>query len=333
MFSLSLLLLSLYSVSHAYIYEESLLLDSFPVGFKWGVATAAYQIEGGWDEDGKGMNIWDTFTSIPGNIDDGSDGKIACDSYHKYKEDVQLIKSMGLTSYRFSIAWTRIMPNGTLPINQAGINYYNDLITELLANGIEPVATLYHWDIPQAHQDLGGWTDPNIATYFEEYARFCFAQFGANVKQWITLNEPYVTSINGYGTGEHAPGLTGIGDLVYQAAHNQIRAHAKAYRVYETEFKPTQTGMCGITLNIHWKVAENETDQAHLDARETRIQFELGWFGHPIFIDGEYPPIMRQKVGGRIISKQPQLSVRSISGSQIAIVVQSSNANLLSDRQ
>ena len=136
-----------------YIYEEDLLYDHFPEDFKWGCATAAYQIEGGWDEDGKGVNIWDVFTRYNGTIKDGSSGDVACDSYHKYQEDVQLLKNLGVNSYRFSIAWTRILPNGLGERNPLGIAYYNNLIDELLANGITPAVTLYHWDLPQALSD------------------------------------------------------------------------------------------------------------------------------------------------------------------------------------
>ena len=192
----------------------------------------------------------------------GDNGRVACDSYHKYKEDVQvfskkylwnqfftfyvpffqLLKNMGVNSYRFSIAWTRILPNGIGDVNQLGIDYYNNLINELIANNITPAVTLYHWDLPQALQEQGGWLNPEIAYWFENYARIVFKEFGDRVKLWITLNEPWVVSINGHSTGEMAPGMRGPGILEYKVAHNLIRSHAKAYRVYQNEFYETQLG-------------------------------------------------------------------------------------------
>merc|ERR1719427_1492030 len=220
-------LLLFISAALAYNPEEPLLFDSFPDDFLWGSATAAYQIEGAWNEDGKGPSIWDVFTKVPGNIVDGSSGDVACDSYHNYKEDVRLMKEMGLTSYRFSIGWTRILPLGTGERNPAGIQYYHNLIDELLANEIVPAVTLYHWDLPQALQEQGGWLNASVADWFEEYARVCFEEFGDRVKFWITLNEPWVVALMGHGTGEMAPGGTGIGTDVYQVAHNELRAHGQ----------------------------------------------------------------------------------------------------------
>ena len=184
------------------------------------------------------------FTADPesGNIDDGDNGQVACDSYHKHKEDVQLLKNMGATSYRFSIAWSRILPEGTGEINSKGIDHYNEVINELLAYNITPAVTLYHWDLPQALQDRGGWLNPDIALWFAEYARIAYQAFGDRVKFWITLNEPWVVATQGHGNGEKAPGFKGPGILDYKAAHNLIRAHAKAYRVYQNEFYETQKG-------------------------------------------------------------------------------------------
>ena len=159
----------------------------------------------------------------------------------------QLLKNMGVNSYRFSIAWTRILPNGIGDVNQLGIDYYNNLINELIANNITPAVTLYHWDLPQALQEQGGWLNPEIAYWFENYARIVFKEFGDRVKLWITLNEPWVVSINGHSTGEMAPGMRGPGILEYKVAHNLIRSHAKAYRVYQNEFYESQLGKYGST--------------------------------------------------------------------------------------
>lgn len=294
-----ILLLLLLPLGHGYQPEEPLLYSSFPEDFIWGSATAAYQVEGGWNEDGKGVSIWDTFTKVPGNIVDGSSGEVACDSYNKYKEDVQLMKDMGLKSYRFSIAWTRILPLGTGERSEEGIQYYHNLIDELLAAGIVPAVTLYHWDLPQALQDQGGWLNASVANWFEEYAKVCFEEFGGDVKFWITLNEPKETSLQGHGIGTMAPGMTGPGTLVYIAAHNQIRAHAKAYRAYHKDFAATQGGKIGITLNVNWMEPREPTSQDDIAASDTLMDFNLGWYAHPIFKDGKYPEVMRQKIDSK----------------------------------
>jgi len=293
-----LLSVSLLHLTWAYMPEEPLLYDHFPDDFIWGAATAAYQVEGAWNEGGKGVNIWDTFTKVEGNIVDGSSGEVACDSYHKYTEDVQMMKNLGIQSYRFSISWARILPKGTGERNQEGINYYNNLINELINNNITPAVTLYHWDLPQALQDQGdGWLNADVADWFEEYARACFELFGDRVKFWITLNEPKETSIQGHGIGTMAPGWkNGIGNLTYIAAHNQIRAHARAYRAYHADFAADQGGKIGITLNVDWAEPRNPDDQADVDASETNLQFNLGWYAHAILKNGKYPDIMRTKI-------------------------------------
>jgi len=296
----ALFLLALVQIATSYVYEEELLYDTFPEGFKWGSATAAYQIEGAWNEDGKGESIWDKFVHDgQGHIKNDDTGDVACDSYHKYKEDVALLKAMGMNSYRFSIGWTRILPNGIGEVNQAGIDYYNNLIDELLANGIEPAVTLYHWDLPQALEDQGGWLTPEVADWFEEYADTVFAAFGDRVKFWITLNEPKETSLQGYGNGAMAPGqptAVSTGTTGYQAAHNQIRAHGRAYRLYETKYKVEQGGVCGITCNVNWAQPRDEANQDDLQASENNLQFNFGWYLHPIALDGKYPEYMRTQV-------------------------------------
>jgi len=291
------LLILITAVVGQFEYEEPLLYDTFPEDFVWGVATSAFQIEGGWDADGKGLSIWDTWTE--GGVSDGSDAKIACDSYHNYEEDARIISELGATHYRFSISWARVLPQGTGAENPAGIQYYKNLIAELKSRGIKPAVTIYHWDLPQALQDQGGWLNPDIASWFEEYARLCFREFGDEVDLWITLNEPRVQCTGGYGDGNTAPGVTGIGDNTYICAHNKIRAHAKAYRVYQSEFAASQKGQVGITLNIEWGEPEDPNDPTHVEASNENAQFGLGWYAHPIFVDGAYPEVMREKIDAK----------------------------------
>lgn len=193
---------------------------------------------------GKGENIWDTFThQHPEKILDGSNGDIACDSYHKYKEDVALLKEMGVQFYRFSLSWSRILPNGlSYKINPDGIRYYNDLIDTLLENDIIPMVTIFHWDLPQPLQDLGGFTNDLIVNWFEEYAKIVFEHFGDRVKLWLTFNEPINTCWYGYGIGKKAPGYTLSGTADYLCAHNLIKAHAKVYHLYKENYKENQKG-------------------------------------------------------------------------------------------
>ncbi|KAJ4446058.1 hypothetical protein ANN_12744 [Periplaneta americana] len=223
---------------------DSLKDYAFPDGFLFGTATSSYQVEGAWLEDGKSLNIWDTLTHNKSNlISDRSNGDVACDSYHKYKEDVQLLKELGVNFYRFSVSWSRILPTGHINVvNQAGIDYYNNLINELLADGIQPMVTMYHWDLPQTLQDLGGWPNQVMAQYFEDYARVLFTNYGDRVKYWITFNEPSVFTAGYESVAFHAPnvGATGFGQ--YLATHTVLKAHARAYHLYDNEFRAAQQG-------------------------------------------------------------------------------------------
>ena len=179
----------------------------FPQGFTWGAATAAYQIEGAPAADGRGPSVWDTFSHTPGKIRGGDTGDVACDAYNRYREDVALMASLGLSAYRFSISWPRIQPDGRGPVNQQGLDHYRALLDELAGHGIAAAATLYHWDLPQALQDEGGWAVRDTAARFAEFAAIVAAALGDRVTRWITLNEPQVVASHGYRTGEHAPGL------------------------------------------------------------------------------------------------------------------------------
>ena len=180
---------------------------SFPENFTWGAATSSYQIEGAWNADGKGESIWDRFSHMPGKVDNGDTGDVACDHYHRWHEDVALMKEMGLKAYRFSIAWPRILPAGRGEVNQAGLDFYIGLVDALLEADIEPWVTLYHWDLPQFLQDCGGWPARLSVDAFVEYADVISRALGDRVKNWITLNEPFVSAMVGYLDGRHAPGI------------------------------------------------------------------------------------------------------------------------------
>ncbi|XP_052799795.1 lactase/phlorizin hydrolase-like [Mya arenaria] len=297
--------------------KDTFLDEKFPVGFSWGVATAAYQIEGGWNEDGKGPSIWDNFAH-DNRLAYGDTGDVACDSYHKYKEDVQMVKRLGVSHYRFSIAWSRLLPDGTATsLNPAGLAYYNNLINELVANGITPMVTLYHWDLPQALQNFGGFENDTIVNYFNDYAKICFENFGDRVPLWITFNEAFVVSWLGYGIGVFAPGVSKPGDGVYRVAHNIIRSHVKAYHTYDDHFRHRYHGKVGITLDCDWKEPIT-TDAMDRYAAERALQFKLGWFANPIYGNGDYPAVMRYTVDrksrkeGRNESRLPRFTEEEI---------------------
>ncbi|MCK0207673.1 GH1 family beta-glucosidase [Starkeya koreensis] len=200
-----------------------------PRGFVWGASTSSYQIEGAVTEGGRKPSIWDTFSHTPGRIADGTNGDVACDHYNRYAEDVDLMARLGLQAYRFSIAWPRVMPDGTGPVNPAGLDFYDRLVDKLLARGILPMACLYHWDLPQALQDRGGWHNRDMAGWFADYAVAAVNKLGDRVKPWAMLNEPSVHAIFGHGFGNHAPGLTGWPSYV-MAQHNQNLAQGAGIR-------------------------------------------------------------------------------------------------------
>jgi beta-galactosidase len=269
-------------------------MKKFPDGFTWGAATSAYQIEGAHDKDGKGPSIWDAFCTVPNRIHQNDDGITAIDHYHKFKEDVALMKSLGFKAYRFSIAWPRVMPEGKGAVNEKGIEFYNKLIDELLANDIEPWVTLYHWDLPLALQmEEDGWTNPKIIEYFKDYADLCFERFGDRVKHWSTFNEPWVITVLGYGLGAFAPGRKSEAEA-YLAAHHILLSHAHAVQLYRSQYTH-QNGIIGITNNSDWR--EPLTDKPEdIEAAERSLQFFLGWFADPIYL-GDYPAVMRERLG------------------------------------
>ncbi len=258
----------------------------FPADMKWGTATASYQIEGAYNEGGRGPSIWDTFSKTPGKIVNGDNGDVACDSYHRYEEDVEIMKDLGIDMYRFSISWPRIFPNGTGEVNQEGLDYYHRLVDELLANGMEPMCTLYHWDLPQALQDQGGWDNRATIDAFEAYAEVIFNEFNGKIKHWITFNEPWCVSFLSNYIGAHAPGNRDL-QLAVNVAHHLHVAHGrtvKRFRELGTE------GQIGYAPNVEWNEPYS-TSQKDIDACRRAGGWFIEWFFDPVFI-GTYPDFM-----------------------------------------
>ena len=260
---------------------------AFPAGFTWGAATAAYQIEGATDADGRGLSVWDTFSRTPGKVRGGDTGDIACDSYHRYPEDAGLVSSLGLSSYRFSISWPRIFPDGAGRLNQAGLDHYKALLDALAERGIAGTATLFHWDLPQALQDQGGWASRDIALRFADYAAAVGEALGDRVERWITLNEPLVVSHLGYRVGIHAPGLTDS-RAAAAATHHLLLGHGLATAALRAAVPGAQVG---ITLNLTpVLVAPNANGSADLleRARLVADATHNGVFLEPLLY-GRYP--------------------------------------------
>ncbi len=258
--------------------------QSFPRDFVWGAATASYQIEGAVNAGGRGPSIWDTFSHIPGNVALNHTGDVACDHYHRWREDIALMKQLGLGAYRFSIAWPRILPEGTGRVNPDGLRFYSDLVDGLLEAGITPWVTLYHWDLPQPLEDRGGWPSREIVQAFVEYTDVVTRHLGDRVKHWITLNEPHVFTFVGYGGGRHAPGRDDQFEAA-RASHHALLAHGEAMRVIRAN---VPGAVAGITLNMSkvYPATPSEPDAqaaAIVDASLNR------WFAGPVFGQG-YPP-------------------------------------------
>ena len=267
------------------------LASIFPAEFVWGAATASYQIEGAATEDGRGESIWDRFSATPGKVRTGDTGLVACDFYHRYREDIALVRELGLDAFRFSIAWPRILPEGRGRVNQAGLDFYDRVVDELLANDIEPFVTLYHWDLPQALEDQGGWASRETVDAFCEYAQVVAARLGDRVGRWITHNEPQVASWAGYGSGGHAPGRRSKSDAT-AAAHHLLLSHGRAVEILRAAV-PNAT--VGITLNLYSVQADSDDESAAEVAR--RIDGgDNRWFLDPIF-RGEYPADVLELLG------------------------------------
>jgi len=262
----------------------------FSPDFLWGSATSAYQIEGSPLADGAGHSIWTRFAATPGKIANGDTGDVACDHYYRWKEDVALMRQLGLKAYRFSVSWSRILPQGTGAVNEAGIAFYERLIDELLANGIEPMLTLYHWDLPAALDDRGGWLNPDIAAWFADYARVLFERFDGRVRFWTTLNEPWVVTDGGYLHGPLAPGHRNLYEAPI-ASHNLLRAHGAAVKVYREVGKH----QIGLVVNIEPKYpASNEP--ADVAATRRADAYMNRQYLDPVF-HGRYPAELKDIFG------------------------------------
>ncbi|MFI6739629.1 GH1 family beta-glucosidase [Nonomuraea sp. NPDC050451] len=252
--------------------------------FLWGTATAAYQIEGAVKEDGRGVSIWDTFAHEPGRTRDGHTGDVACDHYHRWREDVELMSGLGVNAYRFSIAWPRVQPQGDGEVNAAGLDFYERLVDALLEKGIQPVPTLFHWDLPQALQDRGGWINRDISGNFAEYAATVAARLADRVPFWITLNEPFVHMAYGYAMGIHAPGQALLTDAL-PAAHHQLLAHGLAVQA----LRAAGARQVAITNNCTpvWPASQEEAD---LKAAEAYDILHNRLFNDPVLL-GKYPDL------------------------------------------
>ncbi|XP_006630110.2 beta-klotho [Lepisosteus oculatus] len=277
--------------------SQLFLHGTFPQDFLWGAGSAAFPSEGAWDQDGKGPSIWDHFTRSQQAPGSGT----SSDSYRLWEQDVELLKHLGVRTYSFSISWPRLFPNGTggAP-NLPGVEHYNLLIDRLKQEGIEPVVTLYHWDLPLALQQRhSGWHSDALVDDFESYAAFCFQSFGDRVKYWVTMHNPYAVAWHGYGTGVHAPGERGNLTAVFAVAHNLIKAHAKAWHTYDRRFRKLQHGQVSIALGSHWIEPEGgKASPFNVEKCQESMEAVLGWFAEPIYGQGDYPTLLKNSTHG-----------------------------------
>lgn len=273
--------------------------NKFPSDFVWGAATASYQIEGNWNVDGKGESIWDRFSHTPGKIHNGDTGDVACDHYRRWKDDIALMSELGLDAYRFSIAWPRVIPDGVGAVNQAGLDFYSRLVDELLKAGITPYPTLYHWDLPQALQDRGGWPNRETAAAFVEYAEVLSRQLGDRVVFWTTLNEPQVSAFAGYLDGRHAPGRSNL-DEALATAHHLLLAHGQAVPVIRGNVRDARVG---IVLNLTPQVPASPSiaDRKATRLADGRIN---RWFLDPLAGRG-YPGDAAAAFGVKMVFVEP----------------------------
>jgi beta-glucosidase len=269
-------------------------MSQFPQGFVWGVATSAFQIEGATGEDGRGESIWDTFCRVPGAVRAGDTGEIACDFYHRHGDDVALMQELGVDAFRFSVAWPRVLPEGRGRVNEAGLDFYDRLVDELLAAGIRPFVNLFHWDLPQVLEDQGGWPERFIVDDFAAFAEVVAARLGDRVTDWITHNEPFCTAWLGYGMGRHAPGRTSAPDAL-AAAHHALLAHGVAVGAIRRESPGAEVG---IVLDT-WPVHPATDAQEDVAAAWQADGFANRWFFDPL-LRGAYPEDMLERFGDAV---------------------------------
>lgn len=263
----------------------------FPPGFVWGVATSAFQIEGATREDGRGESIWDRFCALPGNVRAGATGDLACDFYHRFSDDVTLMQELGIDAFRFSVAWPRVLPDGRGRVNAAGLDYYDRLVDRLLEAGIRPFVNLYHWDLPQALEDAGGWPERATAEAFAGFAEIVGHRLGDRVADWITHNEPACTALLGYGAGVHAPGRADL-TAALAAAHHVLLSHGWAMEVLRRASPGAEVGIVLDSWPMH-PASESAEDAAaawQLDGRANR------WFFDPV-LRGSYPEDALERYG------------------------------------
>jgi beta-glucosidase len=270
----------------------------FPHDFHWGSATAAYQVEGAWKEDGKGESIWDRFSHTTGNIKGAATGDVACDSYHRFKEDIAIMKQMNLSSYRFSISWPRIQPNGSGAPNQQGLDYYKRLIAALHEANIRPLATLYHWDLPQTLEDQGGWPNRDLAGRMADYSSIVAKELGDGISDWAIFNEPWIFTYLGYYTGVHAPGRTDFHDFL-RATHVVNLAQGQSFRAIKAARPNAKVGTAFNTSYAHPKTP-SEADTA---AAERYHAFRNAWFIDPA-VKGEYPKVLASFITPEMLGVQ-----------------------------
>ncbi len=268
-------------------------MNAFPKKFTWGVASAAYQVEGGASVDGRGPSVWDDFSATPGKVFDGHTGEIACDSYHRASEDANLIGDLGVTGYRFSISWSRLFPEGIGERNEAGFSYYDQLIDALLERGVQPWITLYHWDLPSALHKQGGWLDPRSPEWFENYTKAVVDRFSDRVSHWFTLNEPAIFLGLGYNEGTHAPGLKLPRKDVLLATHHALLAHGRAVQVIRANAKQAPVIGFAPVGNLHTPATESEADieaarKATFTVPDEGWTYNYSWYCDPVML-GHYP--------------------------------------------
>lgn len=275
---------------------------SFPEGFLWGSATASYQVEGAANEDGRGPSIWDTFSHTAGKTHNGDTGDVADDSYHRYKEDIALMKDLGLKTCRFSVAWTRIFPSGRGTPNQKGLDYYKRLTDELLRNGIEPYCTLFHWDLPQALEDKGGWQSKETSQAFADYAGYTAGKLSDRVKHFMTMNEMRSFIDIGYGSGRHAPGLTLDAGKLAQARHHAVLGHGLAVQAIRSTARPGT--LVGLAENPEACVPAIESPEQIEAARKAMREENAGYLS--VIFDGRYTDAYLRKLGAGAPHFTPQ---------------------------